>query len=99
MGRISCFNLAVFYPLSFRPAALDGRPKNTFSPSVPVAPTATLVGTCVEPLLRSLMKVCVCMGIPFMKKAVSVQFESGAVRPAFHPLQTFNSCSKLETLL
>lgn len=43
--------------------------------------------------------VCVCMGIPLMKKAVSVQFESGAVRPAFHPLQTFNSCSKLETLL
>lgn len=45
MGRVSCFNLVVFYPLSFRPAALDGRPKNTFSPSVPVAPTATLVGT------------------------------------------------------
>lgn len=70
---------------------------DTFSPSVPVAPPGTLVGTYVEPLRHSLMKVCV--GIPLMKKAVSVQFESGAVRPTFHPLHIFNSCSKLETLL
>lgn len=57
MGHVSCFNLAVFYPLSFTPAALDGRPKDTFSLSIPVAPTATLVVTYVGPLLHLLMRV------------------------------------------